>query len=127
MKLKLHDLMKVLAILAILLLPAGLMAQNYDQRLLSSYDAAALNQIEKEDPYTLELLTYALENGMYITENGNGKGTQLTEIEVPENATSFVDLKLQITDQNQYFKVKGEDRILVVKSFWVLNNELENK
>ena len=119
--------MKVLAILAILLLPAGLMAQNYDQRLLSSYDAAALNQIEKEDPYTLELLTYALENGMYITENGNGKGTQLTEIEVPENATSFVDLKLQITDQNQYFKVKGEDRILVVKSFWVLNNELENK
>lgn len=119
--------MKVLAILAILLLPAGAFAQNYDQRLLSSYDAASLNQIEKEDPHTLKLLTYALDNGMYVTENGNGKGMQLTEIEVPASATSFADLNLHITDQNQYFKVKGEDKILVVKSFWVLNNELENK
>ena len=119
--------MKILAILAIMILPAGVSAQNYDQRLLSSYDAASLNQFEKEDPQTLKLLTYALDNGMYITENGHVKGMQLTEIELPENANSFVDLNLRITDQNQYFKVKGEDKILVVKSFWVLNNEIENK
>ncbi|GAB5416390.1 MAG: hypothetical protein Crog4KO_10240 [Crocinitomicaceae bacterium] len=117
--------MKTLIILGILLLPVGLLAQDYDQRLLLSYDASTLNNLEINDPHKLELLTYALENGMYVTENASEKGLQLTEIEVPENADSFTDLKLQITDQNQYFKVKGKDTILVVKSFWVLNNELE--
>ncbi len=117
--------MKTLIILGILLLPVGLLAQDYDQRLLLSYDASTLNDLEINDPQKLELLTYALDNGMYVTENTGDKGVQLTEIDVPENAISYTDLKLKITDQNQYFKVKGKDAILVVKSFWVLNNELE--
>jgi hypothetical protein len=113
--------------LGILLLPVGLYAQNFDQRLLESYDELTLNDLATNDPQKLELLTYALENGMYITEFGNTKGNQLTEIEVPADATSFADLKLQITDQNQYFQIKGKDQILVIKSFWVLTNELETK
>lgn len=117
--------MKTLVLLGILLLPVGLLAQDYDQRLLLSYDETTLNDLEVNDPYKLELLTYALENGMYTTDGGNSKGMQLTEIELPATASSYADLKLQITDQNQYFKVKGEETILVVKSFWVLNNELE--
>ncbi|MCR9171652.1 MAG: hypothetical protein NXI10_04120 [bacterium] len=119
--------MKVLLLLGILSLPAGLLAQNYDQRLLSSYDASSLENLEANDPQKLELLTYALENGMYFTDQIGSKGIQLSEIDVPENATSFVDMGLKITEQNQYFKVKGEDRMLVVKSFWVLNHELKNK
>jgi len=117
--------MKTLIILGILLLPVGLLAQDYDQRLLLSYDAVTLNDLEINDPHKLELLTYALDNGMYFTENPSEKGLQLTEIDFPESAATYADLKLTITDQNQYFKVKGKDTILVVKSFWVLNNELE--
>ncbi len=119
--------MKVLLLLGILSLPAGLFAQNYDQRLLSSYDATSLENLELNDPQKLELITYALDNGMYFTDYMGAKGVQLIEIEVPENATSFADLGLTIKDSNQYFKVKGEEKMLVVKSFWVLNNELENK
>jgi hypothetical protein len=119
--------MKVLLMLGILLLPVGLFAQDFDQRLLSSYDATSLTDLATNNPHKLELLTYALENGMYFTESADSKGMQLTEIEVPENAASYADLGLTITDQNQYFKVKGKDQLLIVKSFWVLNNELETK
>lgn len=119
--------MKVLVMFGILLIPVGLFAQDFDQRLLLSYDATSLSELATNDPHKLDLLTYALENGMYYTEGADSKGMQLTEIEVPENATSFADLGLTITDQNQYFKVKGKDQLLVVKSFWVLNNELETK
>ncbi|XOV67063.1 MAG: hypothetical protein ACFHU9_15670 [Fluviicola sp.] len=118
--------MKVLLLLGILSLPAGLLAQNYDQRLLSSYDATTLNDLEINDPHKLELITYALDNGMYFADN-SGKGLQMAEIELTESVNSYVDLGLTIKDQNQYFRIKGEDRMLVVKSFWVLNNELENK
>jgi len=120
--------MKFLTLLGLLLLSSSaVLAQDFDQRLLASYDAATLSDLESNDPQKLELLTYAIENGMYVTENVGSKGTQLTEIELPENAVSYLDLHLKITDQNQYFKVRGENKILVVKSFWVLNNELETK
>lgn len=119
--------MKVFALLGLLLLPVVLYAQEYDSRLLTSYDAETLNALNENDPHTLELLQYALDHGMYFTEYSATKSLQLPEIEITEAVQSFADLGLKITDQNQYFRVKNEDRMLVVKSFWVLNNELETK
>jgi hypothetical protein len=106
---------------------SGLFAQQYDSRLLDSYDAEVLESLAHNDPHKLELLHYAIDHGMYISENGNSKSNQLPEVTWTEDMQSFVDLGLQITDQNQYFQIKNEDKVLVVKSFWVLNNELENK
>lgn len=117
--------MKTLLLCALMVLPSLLFAQDYDNRLLDSYSQETLDAIAQDDPAKIQVLNYALDNAMYFADGGNTKGTELMEITVPEGATSFVDLKLQITDQNQYFKVSGEDKLLVVKSFWVLSNELE--
>ena len=119
--------MKVFAFLGLLFLSAGLYAQEYDSRLLNSYSAESLNTLKVNDPHKLELLQYALESGMYFTKNASSKNVQLPEIEITAKDQSFADLGLKITDENQYFRVKNEDRMLVVKSFWVLNNELETK
>jgi len=119
--------MKLIALVGILLLPAVMYAQSYDERLLKSYDASVLNELENNDPNKITLLNYAVDNGAYVTENGNSKGMSLPEIELQAETMSFVDLGIQITDQNQYFQVKGDNRIYVVKSFWVLKNELETK
>ena len=42
----------------------------------------------------------------------------------PENNPTFDDLGLDIINSNQYFKIEGTDKMLVVKSIWVLDNEL---
>jgi len=34
---------------------------------------------------------------------------------------------LKIENQNQYFRIEGTDKMMVVKSNYVLKNEIENK
>lgn len=113
--------------LLLILFATGLKAQNYDSRLLNAYSASELEGLQKSDTEKLSLISYALENGMYVSDNGNVKGGSLPEIEMPSSDATFADLGIQIKNENQYFQIKGEDKILVVKSFWVLNNELETK
>jgi hypothetical protein len=57
----------------------------------------------------------------------SGKETQLPEIILVHNTNKFTDLGLKILNENQYFRIKDSNNMLVVKSMYVLKNELKNK
>lgn len=100
-------------------------SQVVDKTFEGSYTSMELEVLQKKDPSTIEVLTFGLENATYVADLPEGK--QLpgdTEIELPEGEFTFVDLGLKILDQNQYIKIKGSNQMLVVKSMWVLRNEL---
>lgn len=111
----------------LLFLSFGASAQDFDARLLEKFKQSELQDLKTNAPDKLRLMTYALDHGMYIAESGNTKGASLPEIAAPQEGQTYLDLGLEISDVNQYFQIAGENRILVVKSFWVLNNELETK
>ena len=97
--------------------------QNFDKRLLTNYSQQELSEFS---PTKLEMLEYALDHATYITDLPKSKEIDLIEIDL-KNGGSFSDLNIKIIDKNQYFKVKGEEKMLVVKSEWVLLNEMQNK
>ena len=122
--------MKRLLIFCFPLLTSSLaLSQDYDNRLLKSYLVEELTQIQTEKPADMKVLAYALENACYFSDAPKGKdlagiqSIKLTGTEVP----CYVDLGLKILDQNQYFMIEGTSKMLVVKSKWVLNHELQNK
>lgn len=119
--------MKTIGIIALLLFSLNAAAQDYDVRLLKSYDEVELSEIKSSDPKKIELLNYALDHGMYLSETNSEKSANLAQIQQISEGATFADLGIKISDQNQYFSISGENKVLVVKSYWVLNHELENK
>jgi hypothetical protein len=101
--------------------------EKIDKRLLIRYSESELTQMLENNPEEYKILTYALDNGMYIGNYSKEKGSALTEIDRPSKNQTYIDLNFEISDQNQYYKIKGEDKVLVVKSKNVLMNELKIK
>ena len=117
--------MKLLMSAAFLTLSIGFVsAQNYDSRLLKKFDHDQLVSMEQNDPSKLKRYEYALDNGVYMTDLPAGKETDLPVITVNGDNPTFADLGLDIINSNQYFKIEGTDKMLVVKSIWVLDYEL---
>lgn len=117
--------MKLLISTAFLTLSIGFVsAQNYDSRLLKKFNHEELSSMEQNDPQSLDRYEYALDHAMYITDLPSGKSIDLPTITLNEEGQNFADLGLDIINTNQYFKIEGTDKMLVVKSVWVLDNEL---
>ncbi len=104
-------------------------SQMVDKRLEKKYSNKEINQIIKDDPGHYHFLVYALDNACYTIDQPKGKDlTEFTEISLDlKSPLNFLDLGLEIKDQNQYFIIKGTNKLLVVKSNWVLNHELKTK
>lgn len=120
--------MKIIFTLLLTILVSGAVsAQKNDPRLLSAYSTEELAIIQQEKPEFINVLNYALDNACYFTETGNKDNSSLQVIEISnlKNVPCFAELGLKITDQNQYFRVKGSDKILVVKSEIVLSFEMK--
>jgi len=99
-----------------------------NQQLLKVYSEIELNQMIQDAPEKYDLLIYAVDHGTYTAPFPTQKKENIIkEISVPQGEYSYLDLGIRIQDLNQYFKIKGTDRILVVKSFYVLNNEIKTK
>ncbi len=99
-----------------------------NSELLSVYSETELNQIISEKPEQYQILIYAIDNGVYLADFPKGKKERVEQkIEVPSGDFNFLDLGLKIKEKNQYFMVIGSDKILVVKSFFVLEQELKSK
>ena len=75
----------------------------------------------------LFLLEYALTNGFYITTLPSKESTYIKKLNVTTEIKKYTDIGLRIENQNQYFNIVGTDKMLVVKSKYVLQNELKNK
>lgn len=99
-------------------------SQKYDKELLKSYSQKELESFDYE---TIKALEYGIENAMYYTEISSAKDIVLSEIIIHENAKKFTDLNLKISSENQYLRVKGSNKMIVVKSLYVLKNELATK
>lgn len=104
-------------------------AQSYNQQLLKVYQVEKLNAIQENNPEKILDLNYAVENACYFTQI-SGKsldGISSITLSNTNKAPKFTDLGLKITNSNQYFKITGSDKILVIKSEIVINNERKNK
>ncbi|MFM7662223.1 MAG: hypothetical protein ACKO6A_06130 [Bacteroidota bacterium] len=99
-------------------------AQKYNSELLKSYSQSELKNFDTE---TLDILSYAIENALYYTEIPTGKNVQLTEIEVKNNSLKFTDFALKIAENTQYYKIKGTNQMLVIKSFNILKLQMQNR
>ena len=102
-------------------------SQDIDKRLLEKYSEAELNEMIENSPNEYALLDYALDNAIYFATTSASKGQTLETIDLPAEGATFIDLGIEIKDQNQYFRINGEDKLLVVKSKWVLNHEMQKK
>jgi len=102
----------------------NLNAQNYKKELLKSYTAEELNSFPIAQ---ITILEYALENSCYFTPLPEGKTIDFSEIEVKNQTVKFTDLGLKIKDHTQYFIVKNQNKLLVVKSSYILDLEIKNK
>lgn len=121
--------MKLLSSLVVVLLISSVSwsQEKIDKRLLNKYSVEELKSIETNNPNELKILTYALDNGMYLANYSKEKGHEFIEIDAPKKNQTYVDLNLDIKDYNQYYKVKGTEKLLVIKSREVLMNELKTK
>ena len=132
--------MKTHIILLILLAfsSKSIYCQNYNQELLKSYSKKELKEITKNTPNKIELLNYAIDNACYVVEKpiadkrkAKGDVQHITfpiyneKLNVDLDKIKFTDLGLKIGDENIYLILTHYNKMLVVKSKWVLQNELD--
>lgn len=99
-------------------------SQKYNAELLKSYSKEELKSFDEE---TIKVLEYGIENAIYYTQLPEGKIEQLGEINLSGNPTKYTDIGLKIIHESQYLKVIGTNHVLVVKSLYVLKNEISRK
>jgi hypothetical protein len=104
-------------------------SQEADSRLIKSYTQKEVMDFKTNNPEYYRMLVYALDNACYITSVPEGKEFKedgVVSID-PQSKPSFTDIGIRVKNQNQYFLIKNTNKMLVVKSEWVLSNELTRK
>lgn len=121
--------MKIASLFCLVFISVGCaFAQEVDERLLSKYSQQELETMIATNSNQYDILDYALDNALYVANYSDSKGGNFETISVnPESLPNFIELNLEIKDRNQYFKIEGEDKLLVVKSTLVLNHEMGKK
>lgn len=121
--------MKLLLPLCLTLLLAGnVFSQDIDSRLLERYSSTELSALQSSNPARIALMTYALDNALYITDVPSGKEINAETITVnSESLPTYIELGLEIKNENQYFMIAGQNKMLVMKSEWVLNHEMKKQ
>jgi len=73
----------------------------------------------------ITVLNYAIENAIYFVDvNDKPSISSLNSIDIDSNKKTFIDYHLKLQNSNQYFVDKSKGKMLVVKSWYVLKNEL---
>lgn len=104
-------------------------SQEFDKRLEKAYTSSQITTMQKENPAQLNMLNYALDNALYVIDMPKEKMSEIQKTityDLKKKAT-FLELGLTIQKENQYFKINGLDKVLVVKSEWMLLNELNSR
>tara|TARA_R110002072_G_scaffold929_1_gene7448 strand:+ start:9498 stop:9860 length:363 start_codon:yes stop_codon:yes gene_type:complete len=100
-------------------------SQEIDARLLKSYTSEELSELIISDNDKYKTLILAIESGVAIFDFPAEKSKKVTkEITLPKGDFTYLDLGLKIEESNQYFKIKNSNKMLIVKSFYVLKHEL---
>jgi hypothetical protein len=126
--------MRLLLILPFFLcLSVNVGAQKLDEGLLSVYSEKELLSLYEASPKEYNMLVYAVENGCYIAKTPTGKNEDFSSVITWLKPTppTFLELVkefgVKIENFNQYIKMEGTDNMVVVKSTFVIENELTTK
>ncbi len=97
--------------------------------LLDSYTQSELNELKQVNIADYELLSYAIENALEFGEYFESKHSNLEHVnnDISPETASFTDFRFKIKNQNQYYVWENQQKIIIVKSFWVLRNEQKIK
>lgn len=119
--------MKILNVLCFVFVScSAVFAQEMDDRLLSRYSQEELKNMIQSDVEQYDMLDYALDNALYVANYDSSKSGDFKTISVDMvSLPTFIDLNLEILDRNQYFKIEGQEKLLVVKSTVVLKHEMK--
>lgn len=98
--------------------------QKHSTELEKSYTKKELSSFDFQ---TLKILEYGIDHAIYFSELPSEKSVLLQEISIKSKTNKYTDLGLKILNENQYFKVRGTNKLMVVKSMYVLSNEFKNK
>lgn len=113
--------MKKLILLGILFaFTATISAQDFDARLLVKYSKAELTDMKANNPEQYNFISDCLDHGFYIANSG-GKALSKEvrgEIDIADmDNINFFEFNLE-PEENRYlyYKIKGQDKLLVVRS-----------
>ena len=120
--------MKIILTVIVVAFSLGALSQKVDERLLKSYSTEELTSLKENNGKELEMLNYALDNALYVVDIPKGKQDQLDgSLDIPGGEYDFTDLGIRPSSRNQYYRIIGTDKMLIVKSKWVLMNEIKKK
>ena len=96
-----------------------------EKELLKVYDKSELNNFKK-DSDQFAVLCYAVDHATYMIDAPRDKDVSaFPEIAIKMGqAPMFTDLNIKISDHSQYFRVAGQNKLLIVKSMYVLQLEM---
>jgi uncharacterized protein YkuJ len=121
--------MKKGLLIILLVFTQQILAQKASPALLKSYSKTELQSFEQDGQGTINVLNYAVDHACYTVMIPEGKDiSQFSTINLKSKKDiRFTDYQLQIKDRTQYFKIEGNNELLVVKSINVLRLEMQNK
>lgn len=94
--------------------------KEFDSRLLERYSVEELTTMQKNNPEELKILNRALEVGISIGTIQGGKDKEMPfkgEIEVDlDKEQTFISLGLHLTNESQYYRIKGTNKFLIVQA-----------
>jgi hypothetical protein len=95
--------------------------------LLNVYTKKELKEIQKDNE-KYAVFCYALDHALYVIDTPKGKDVSAFPIITCDTKMlpSFVNLKLKINDVSQYFQIAGQNKLLIMKSYFVLQLEMTN-
>ncbi len=102
-------------------------SQQYDSRLLDVYSESELAEISNEHPDRIKVLNYAIDHAVQVMDLPKGKdatfdGSLNADLKNPK----WTDLKIKLKETNQYYRITGTDKVIMVKSFYVLGLEMNS-
>jgi len=122
----------------------SLFSQNYNEKLLVKYTDKELSQMQKENPTQLDVLDYFVTEGYTIVDMPD-KPIEYIELAKVNPKTGQVDSDYQITmtdlesfnpfefncmfdsGKPMYYKVGNTGKLIIVESYFRLQNKAENK
>ena len=101
-------------------------SQKVNSGLKNSYSTQELIDYKTNDSDKYELLLYAFDHATYLSDYDENKHSALKRIDTNNPNPRFTDLAVKIENVNQYFYAAKLNKVVVVKSEWVLRHEMKN-
>lgn len=121
--------MKHILLIAVCMTFSGLsFGQNSENETIKKVQT--LEQLKKDAPSDYKaVLEYASTHGSAIVNLPQGKDSKLNGSITMDKSQLIDPLKMGLTipTANQYYRIEGTDKMLVVKSLFTLQEEMKNK